>query len=329
MDLEFKSKLLKAIDSAPDDKRLAEYLLKVSKYLNPTRYVDSTITMQDSIKKLMDDIAPRFTIELKNKQVGSLSEFYYLTSGLHVIGAPSGHGKTFWAMKWAEDAAKQDNEVLVLSLEMNHSDLASRTISEITDLPLIKIVRRDLNQTQKILIKDLADSDEYKYFKKIHIDTFGDYDWVKIYPRLIDRMVRLKPKLVIIDYVQMISNSETDDLRSSKILNDIARELKLFADQTDAAVLLLSQLNREAIKEIKSSKLNRVEFIPLSHDNIKESGGIVEAADSVQMVCIPGRLDLCPDHLKNTFQVSITKSRRIGLLGTKLFPFDYKTMKFI
>ena len=328
MDLTTKKNLIQAIQTSPNDAELAAYLQNISKVLLPTKYKQGTITMRQSIKEILSDEAPQFRLQLEDK-FKSLNEFFFLTAGLHVIGAPSGHGKTLWAMKWAECAAKQNTPVLVLSLEMTHKDLSARTLSEITDIPLMKLIKNEMDAYKKAAILDLIDREDYNYLDQIHIEKFGDYDWVKIKPRLVERMIHLKPKLVIVDYVQMISNSNEEDGRVSKLLSDISREFKLFADETGAAVLLLSQLNREAMKETKKSMNSEAKQIHLSHDFIKESGGIVEAADSVQLVCMPQRFDYCPMHLFRKFQVGIHKSRRIGSLGTVMFDFDFEKMSFV
>lgn len=322
-----KQKVIHAIKTSPSDEELSNYLLNVSRALKPTRYEPATITPLEAMNQILEEKESPFALKLSSP-FESLSAFFFLTTGLHVIAAMSGHGKTFWSMEWAKEAARQGHNVLLVSLEMTPKDLSARLLSQLSDLPLLKIIQRDFTDIQKLALQDLIHAEDVSYLKRIHMETFGDYDWIKIYPRLWERMTQLKPKLIIVDYIQMISNSEEDD-RLSKVLGDIARELKLFADSNESAALLLSQLNRESFKEARNARLQEGEFLPLSLSHVKESGGIVEAADSVQMICIPQRLDRCPQHLLGKFQISIQKSRRLGLLGTKLFNFDPETMKFI
>lgn len=328
MDLEAQKEVIKAIQTAPSDKELSEYLLKVSQTINPARYKASTISVYESMAEILNEKIQPFSLKLLDGMLASLTTFFFLTSGLHVIGAPSGHGKTFWAMQWAKSAALQGMNVLVLSLEMTHKDLSARTLCELSDFPLMKIIQRDFDANQKEILAYVINTEKAAYTKKIHVETFGDYDWVKIYPRLVDLMLRMRPKLIILDYIQMVTNSNDND-RTSKILGDIARELKLFADDSDSAAIVLSQINREAFREWKPQAIANAEYIPISHSYIKESGGIVEAADSVQMICIPSKIEGCPPSLHNKFQVSVQKSRRLGLHGTKLFPFDEERMKFV
>lgn len=323
-----KQKIIQAIRTAPNDEKLAEYLFNVSKALKPTRYEPSTISIHGSILEILCEEKPNFALKLSAPQFASLSSFFFLTTGLHVVGAMSGHGKTFWSLQWAKECAQQGFNVLVLSLEMTPKDLSARTLAEISDLPLMQIIQRNFRPNQKRLLGELIEEPRFEYLKRIHIETFGDYDWQKIYPRLWERMIQLQPKLIIVDYVQMLSNSSEDD-RASKVLGDIARELKLFADSNEAAALVLSQLNREAAKEARTAKIQEGEPMPMTLHHVKESGGIVEAADSVQIVCIPQRMDRCPHHLLQKFQVSVQKSRRLGMLGTKLFNMDVETMKFL
>lgn len=321
---------MEAINKAPSEAHLAVHLEKVLRTLKqPTKFEESTITALEAMVNVLSEKKPRFQLQLASQTFQKLSAFFGLTSGLHVIAAPSGHGKTMWAMNWAEETAKQGHQVLMISLEMTPEDLGARLLASETDTPLATFVRRELQEGKRRVLQEHLSDEKFQHLSRIHIDKFGDYDWVKIKPRLLDRMMRLKPKLVILDYIQMVSNSDEDDMRMSKVLGDIARELKLFADETDCAALVLSQLNRESIKDIKRAKVETLKSIPLSNDYIKESGGIVEAADSVQLVCMPQRLPNCPMHLKGQFQVTVDKSRRLGILGTVLLPFDYEKMRFL
>lgn len=322
-----RENIKKAIDQAESDEELGKYLARVAKVLNKSRYKVQTKTLAEEMRALLENRAPRFTIELQDRCFRGLTDFFCLTPGLHVIGAPSAHGKTLWAMEWAKACANAGEKVLMVSLEMSGSDLGARTLSSASNLPLSKLVKGDLPDGAREALKSLTE-EMCSFGENIHIDTLGEYDWVKIEPRMSDLMMRLKPKLVIVDYAQMIYDSGEKDYRASKVLGEVARDLKLFADNTQSAVLLLSQINRDGFRDIRGAKLAEIGHVPLSNEFIKESGGIVEAADSVQMVCIPSRLPRCPLDLLDKFQVTVDKSRRLGELGTVLIEFDTTKMRF-
>lgn len=323
-----RQKILQRVQSIQDEKELLTYFEKVIHTLSPAKYSDDTMTLKAAMHSVLVEKKTRFNLKLQDPLFKDLKDIFWLTSGLHVIAAPSGHGKTFWAQMWAKETAAQGHAVLFLSLEMNAEDLGARTLAEISHLPIQKFVENDLEEMQVKLLQNMLEQQEYGFYEKIHIDKFGSLDWNLIYPRLWDRMMILKPKLIIIDYIQMIEDSEERDSRTSALLSNIARELKLFADKTETAVLLLSQMNRQALVQTKKADWEKIGFVPLTHEFIKESGGIVEAADSVQIVCIPERFLECPESFRDRFQLSIDKSRRIGKLKTLLFRFHSETMTF-
>lgn len=325
-----KQKIIASIQSSQSEEQLANYFYRVAEKLRKPKFQDETKTMKEAMLSILENKAPRLSIKLSSPVFSKLSDFFWLTSGLHIIAAPSGHGKTFWATEWAKEAAKKGAQVLFVSLEMSADDLAARSLAELTSVPLSQVIQNEFTDVQRGVIRELLEEGQQDYFKNIHIESVGDYDWNKIYPKLWDRMIKLQPKLIIVDYAQMIFDSEERDSRMSQMLSDIARQLKLFADKTDSAVLLLSQMNREALKESKNTKKwEDFGSVPLSHEHVKESGGIVEAADSVQIVCVPARFHECPESFIKTFQVTVDKSRRIGKLKTVLFPFNSDQMKFL
>lgn len=327
--MELKQKIIQAVQTAPDENKLGEYLAKIAKVLNPPKYENKLLTLHDAFKKSLEAFDQNeFRVELEHPRFLSFTQDFFLTPGLHIIAAPSGHGKTFWAMEWAKQAAKTGHNVLMLSLEMSPTDLGSRSIAENSEIPLKSIMRKQISDTQRLVLNGLVEQDRFDWMKKIHIDTPGDYDWAKIEPRLNDLMMRIKPRLIIVDYAQMIHDSQERDIRQSKILGEIARDLKLFAEHTQSAVLLLSQMNREALREIKPSKWEEIGFVPLSNEHVKESGAIVEAADSVQLICVPARFHNCPYAFQNHFQIVVDKSRRLGQLGIYRIGFDGENMKW-
>lgn len=318
-------KIIDQLRKAKTKDQLSEYLAKTAEHLQPQTYEDETLPLDECIELSLADRNHNFSLNLGGG-FEKLTSFFWITPGLHVIAAPSSHGKTFYAMKWAIRAAEENIKVLFLSLEMTPSSLGSRTLSTLSGFPLLQLIKREYSDLQKELLRNV--SQQNPHLKNIIVDKFGSLDWNKIYPRLSSHMTRHKPKVLIIDYLQMLHDSEDHDGRQSQLYANIARELKLFADKTDSAVILLSQINREGLKQIKMAKWSDYGFVPMSSDFVKESGGIVEAADSVQLICIPERFFTCPPEFKNKFQVGIEKSRTLGQLGVCLFDFDADNMRF-
>lgn len=324
---EVTKQIIKAVETAPSREALAEYLGDMSRYLRPKEYSGKTSTLKEAMLKLISEIDSR-SVEIRSRH-RDLDQFFFLTPGLHVIAAPSGHGKTLWAMEWAESAARSGLKVFVASLEMTPKDLGARKITGLIDLPLKEIIQQRFSDVQKIMLKEIVESDAMAFSENIVIGTFDSLDWVKLYPSFTEMLIKIRPSLIILDYVQMIYDTGESDSRMSQRMANIARELKVFADSSGIAVLMLSQMNREVLKVCDPKVVQKVGHVPMNNSYIKESGGIVEAADSVQLVCIPSRFLNFPPEVANQFQVTVDKSRRLGQLGTAMLPFDQEKMQFI
>lgn len=324
----FKQSLIEKIKASNEDEDLGALIARANQIWNRPRFVAEPMSARDSAVCAVTQDKQSFVCKLDAPVFADLSDFFCLTTGLHIVAAPSGHGKTFWALEWAKQNARDGRSSVIVSLEMTAKDLGARFASSVLELPLDQIVTQRLSQVQCEVATEVLKSTDTVWLDKIYIDHIGDYDWVKILPRLTELILKKKPSVLIVDYAQMIYNSTEKDFRFSKVLSEVARDLKLFADNSGIAVLLLSQLNREALKEAKSSKWGEFGFVPLSCDHVKESGGIVEAADSVQLVCIPQKFSSCPYELRGRFQVSVDKSRRLGKTGVVMLTIDPETMTF-
>lgn len=327
--MNYKTNLIKAINEAPSRESLGEYLIEFGKFLLPQPQPAKISTLKSAMIEAISSNGESVEIVLGEK-FNRLNEFFFLTPGLHIIAAPSGHGKTLWAMQWAEAAARKGLSVYVVSLEMTPKDLGARRISESTDLPLKLIIQNKFSDIQKQIMSEVIESDEMEFSNRIAISSFDCLDWRKIYPRIIEAVMTNRPSLFIVDYIQMIYDSDDHGTRMSQIMANIARELKIFADSTGTAVILLSQMNREALRNCNAKEMEKNGgMVPLDNSFIKESGGIVEAADSCQIVCIPSRFASHDKNLVNKFQVTVDKSRRLGQLGSVQFDFDNVKMKFM
>jgi len=327
--LEIQKAVIEKIKGFMTQEEVFEYLREAAKKLDKPKFEETSMTLREASLQALKPSNGKSVIRLQHKVFQALSKIYGLTSGLHVIAAPSGHGKTLWAMEWAKETAKMGKKVLFLSLEMSAKDLGARVMSEMSEIELQKIVSHDFVGEQIQALSCLVGREENDWMENIFIDAFGSYDFIKIQPRLWEKMMQHKPDLVIVDYVQMIYDSSDKSNMPSRVLGNIARDLKLFADNTSSAVLLLSQINREGVKDIESKHREDDQAVLLSKNYIKESGGIVEAADSIQLVCMPWRLLGRATKAMNYFQVTVDKSRRLGTVGTVLLPFDAERMGFI
>ncbi len=236
-------------------------------------------TIQDLLTRSIDRIEELFE---SNESVTGIatgfSDLDDMTSGLQrgdlivVAGRPS-MGKTSFAMNIAEYVALEKGlPVAVFSMEMPGEQLAMRMLSSIG--------RINSN--------------------KIRTGKLGDDDWPRLNsavglldkaPMFIDDTAGLNPLdlrsrarrllrehqqfgLIVIDYLQLMQSSETNENRATEISN-MTRSLKMLAKELNVPVMILSQLNR--------SLEQRPNKRPIMSD-LRESGAIEQDADVIFFV---------------------------------------------
>ena len=209
-----------------------------------------------------------------------LSDFDKKIGGLHksdliiIAGRPS-MGKTAFATNIASNICNGKNNdnktnVLFFSLEMSSEQLATRVISELSQISSEGIRTGNLSKTdfEKIIVA----SEQLK-----NLSLFIDDSPALTISSIRTRSRRLKRKfgldLIIIDYLQLITGeSRNSNDNRVKEISDITRWLKAIAKELNIPVVALSQLSRK-VEE-------REEKRPQLAD-LRESGSIEQDADLV------------------------------------------------
>ena len=111
-------------------------------------------------------------------------------------------------------------------------------------------------------------------------------------------------KLIIIDYLQLMSSNGRNDSRQQEI-SEISRSLKGLARELNVPVIALSQLSR-AVEQ-------RPEHRPMLSD-LRESGAIEQDADVVMFIYRDDYYNKDTD-MKNIAEINIAKQRN-GPIGT-------------
>lgn len=215
---------------------------------------------------------------IKRGRVSGLNTGYHdldrLTGGLHrgdivVLAARPGMGKTALALNVAAKLAKNGHPVLFYSLEMSRAALGIRLLCSET--------RQDSAEINRGNVSDGAESEFFKASQKIqhwplHIDDSAFQTATSI--RATSRRLRMQHgiKLVIVDYLQLMTGRQIRDGKREQEISEISRAMKGMAKELDVPVVVLSQLNREVEK--------RDNHRPRLSD-LRESGAIEQDADIV------------------------------------------------
>ena len=228
--------------------------------------------MESSIDRLYEEVCE--SKEYGDKIAGyktwikSLDDVVSFQKGRTImISAYSNTGKSAISYFIANNTVRQHAKVLYFSLEIPENDLRDRLFGNWVKEPMYKFDKKS----------QLADVDFEEYSKKEVYMACECFTMNQIE----DMVAYIKPDVVIIDYVQLISGEGKGEYEQ---MNDVARRIRKMTAQNDVATLVLSQVSNDSIKYKKGG------VIPS-----KGSGELVATANVVLVMQeseFPNRLDL-------------------------------------
>jgi replicative DNA helicase len=158
------------------------------------------------------------------------------------------------------------------SLEMSAEQLATRIISEQTEISSSKIRRGDISEHD---FEKLVAASQTMQTVPLHVDQTGGISIAQ----LSARARRLKRQrgldLLIVDYIQLLSGSSKNQGNRVQEITEITTGLKALAKELNVPIIALSQLSRQV--EARDDKR------PILSD-LRESGSIEQDADVVMFV---------------------------------------------
>lgn len=271
------------------------------------------VTVGDSLDSLLSDMREADGNDMIGTPTG-FHDFDGRVGGLQpgqvvILAARPGLGKTTLALQMAVRMAEDTGDrVLVLSHEMTHKELSGRILAMYLDCSF-----RDLLSGKALQSDEEAVLDAIESLSKIRIDLVDKPPKTSAALRsLVRRQAHRDPiAAVVVDYVQMMD--EPSEIRNrSDVLGTIIYSTKELAKEIEAPFLVLSQLNRG----IES----RVDRRP-SNADLRESGGLEQAADLIVFVHRPGESD--PQADPTEAELIVTKHRNGN--GTGSVPLLWNT----
>ncbi|MEJ8475328.1 replicative DNA helicase [Roseibium algae] len=158
------------------------------------------------------------------------------------------------------------------SLEMSAEQLATRIISEQTEISSSKIRRGDITESD---FEKLAAASQHMQTVPLHVDQTGGISIAS----LVARARRLKRQrgldLIVVDYIQLLSGTSKTAGNRVQEVTEITTGLKALAKELNVPILALSQLSRQVE--------NRDDKRPQLSD-LRESGSIEQDADVVMFI---------------------------------------------
>ena len=239
-------------------------------------------------------------------------------SDLIIIAARPSMGKTALSLNITLNSVRISRlPVLFFSLEMSKEQimyriLASETGINQTRLKSGKLYQNDwikLNKTIKIISK-----------LPLFIDDTNNFSLQEIRSKI--KTIILEQTdigLVIIDYLQLMQNSEFKHGNRVQELSQITRYLKNLAREFNIPIIALSQLSRNVD--------NRIDQKPILSD-LRESGSIEQDADLVLMLYRNKSLPQIKNSTSSITELIIAKQRN-GPVGNIKLAFNEKQIKFV
>lgn len=241
-----------------------------------------------------------------------------IPTNLHVWAARPGMGKTGFLATAAQYAAAQGVPTGIISLEMSDVQLIARAVADRASVTALKF--RDGGFEGRD-VEDIARAAAAAATLPLYIDDTPalTLDQIRTRARLLHR--REKIKLLFVDYLQLVAGDGSEGTKAAEV-TAIARGLKNLAKELNIPVVALAQVNR-ALE-------GRADRRPQLSD-LKESGGIEEAADQVMFIHRPEYYGITIDEEGlSTAGIAelIIKKQRNGPLGTVRCRFVAEYVRF-
>lgn len=276
---------LKLITAMIENKDIDTSIYKFENELRNS--IDKDMEIGDDISsicaKILDflennnDIGLKFGVKLLDEVIGGLFK-----GELTTIAARSGVGKTALALQIMLNCASQGKRVLFISREMSNEQIVMRNISKKTGISAKSMKYKNLKE---IDWKNIIDAmHEFSKDDLIYIN-----DRISTISQLKRRIRQVKPDLVIVDYLQLLSTEQNLQTREREVAT-LSRELKNITLDYEIPVIQLSQLNDE-MKDLR----------PWGERPMRDSKAIFHDSNNVIYIHEPVLLD---------FEEAVTKIKR-------------------
>ena len=249
----------------------------------------------------------------------SLTQGFQKSDLIIIAGRPS-MGKTALGLNIASNIIKSLKlPILFFSLEMSKEQIMYRLLAMETNINQMKLKSGKLYQNDWIKLNKMI-----KILSKLPL--FIDDNFT-----LSIQDIRSKIKtiifeqnnvgLIIIDYLQLMQNSNSKTENRVQELSKITRSLKILARELNIPIIALSQLSRNIE--------NRIDKRPILSD-LRESGSIEQDADLVLMLhrTSYSKPTTAEEQRSQLIELIIAKQRN-GPLGTIKLKFDPNKTKFL
>ena len=220
--------------------------------------------------------------------------------GIAAVGARTGNMKTTLSTFMMKEYLSQNknNVGIMFNLQMTNTEIIKKLIAMESNVSYSKIreARKmgDFDTGEKKQIKAAQELIKVKY-KNFHM-----FDNVRTLDRIIFEINKLRPDLIIIDYIQLVKVKGLNNVKEImvKVMEDIEWESK--PKNSNFGTIMVSQLNRE-VKDRFDPRPTLTDF--------KESGAIEEGCETAVMPFYGHSFDNVRFPESEMYEIMVRKSR--------------------
>ena len=238
---------------------------------------------------------------------------------LMVIGARTSNGKTAFTLNCAVNLAMRGVPVGIFSLEMTNKQLAIRIAAIMGDLDSTSIKQGTLKEHELDTFTMLNDR------LPLYFDDVRSSEIDVIISNIKGMVMQHGVQVVVLDYLQLMRSREIDRVHQ---IGGIAHRLEALSKQLEITIVLISQLRRNVDKD-PCPKL----------EELKESGDIADAADSIFLIYRPEQhgsffryphmsKDWSSVEIKGTAMLMCVKNRQGMKPGEQILGFKAEATRF-
>lgn len=188
-------------------------------------------------------------------------------SGLYIVGARPGMGKTTLGISIAENIATSGKAVLFISLEMGAVQIMSKRLARATQIGYTKLMTGNVSEEEnEHILQSAAELSERPFY-------LSDKSLCRLAD--IESMAHAIKDLqcIVVDYFGLLTADESEGVRSRyEETTELSKGLKSLAKRLNIPLLVLCQLNREnGTRSDKRPKLS----------DLRDTGALEQDADCV------------------------------------------------
>lgn len=247
------------------------------------------------------------------RQVDALLGGGLLNSGLYILAARPGMGKTTFALSIADAVASRGEGVLFVSLEMDDVQITAKRLASRTCIGASELMMNRLSpEAYRKMAAASKELEKAKFYT--NRKTWATVDDVRNWARKVKGL-----KLVVVDYFGLLKHNGKSSSRY-EAMTEISGSLKALARSLKVPILCLAQLNRENMQR----KGQRPQL-----SDLRDTGALEQDADGVIFLHRPDYYDDGPSPSGPVDLEVILAKNRHGATGSVRMDFYLKTGKIV